>query len=53
MSLRLLTVAVALLVLAAGLWPEPLLAVSGSAVEALITGGPAGREERVVMRESG
>ena len=36
LSLRLLTAAVAVLVLAAGLWPEPLLAVSGRAAEALL-----------------
>jgi hypothetical protein len=35
-----LTAAVALLVLATGLWPEPLLAVSGSAAEALLAGPP-------------
>jgi len=35
LSLRLLTAAVALLVLATGLWPEPLLSVSGRAAEAL------------------
>jgi multicomponent Na+:H+ antiporter subunit D len=40
LSLRLLTVAVAALVLAAGLWPEPLLAVSGRAAQALLL--PAG-----------
>ncbi|MDQ3765430.1 MAG: oxidoreductase [Actinomycetota bacterium] len=37
LSLRALTAALALLVLATGLWPEPLLALSGSAVEALLT----------------
>ena len=37
--LRVLTAALALIVLAAGLWPEPLLAISGSAAEALLTGG--------------
>ena len=42
LPLRLLTAAVALLVLAAGLWPEPLLAVSGRAAEALLAGVPAG-----------
>jgi multicomponent Na+:H+ antiporter subunit D len=36
LSLRLLTAAVALLVLAIGLWPEPLLAVSGRAAQALL-----------------
>ena len=40
LPLRLLTAAVALLVLAAGLWPEPLLAVSGRAAEALLAGSP-------------
>jgi hypothetical protein len=29
----------ALLVLAAGLWPEPLLLLSGQAVDALLAGG--------------
>lgn len=37
---RLLTMAVALLVLVAGLWPEPLLALGGQAVDALLAGGP-------------
>lgn len=37
---RLLTAALALLVLAAGLWPEPLLALSSQAVGALLAGGP-------------
>ena len=40
LPLRLLTAAVALLVLAAGLWPEPLLAVSDRAAEALLAGVP-------------
>ncbi len=40
LALRLLTAAVALLVLATGLWPEPLLAVSGRAAEALLVGAP-------------
>jgi multicomponent Na+:H+ antiporter subunit D len=40
LSLRLLTAAVALLVLATGLWPEPLLSVSGRAAEALTAGSP-------------
>ncbi|MBP2335589.1 multicomponent Na+:H+ antiporter subunit D [Saccharothrix coeruleofusca] len=35
---RLLTAALALLVLALGVWPEPLLAFSGHAVEALLAG---------------
>ncbi len=34
---RLLTAALALLVLVAGLWPEPLLLLSGHAVDALLT----------------
>ena len=38
LPLRVLTAAVALLVVATGLWPEPLLAVSGRAAEALLTG---------------
>ncbi|MFI7679256.1 complex I subunit 5 family protein [Actinophytocola sp. NPDC049390] len=37
---RLLTAALALLVVAAGLWPEPLLVLSGHAVDALMAGGP-------------
>jgi len=41
LSLRLLTAAVALLVLATGLWPEPLLSVSGRAAEALTAGSSA------------
>jgi multicomponent Na+:H+ antiporter subunit D len=36
LPLRLLTAAVALLVLATGLWPEPLLAISGRAADALL-----------------
>lgn len=36
---RLFTAALALLVLAAGLWPEPLLLLSGQAVDALLAGG--------------
>jgi multicomponent Na+:H+ antiporter subunit D len=40
LPLRLLTTAVALIVLAAGVWPEPLLAASGRAAEALLTGAP-------------
>jgi multicomponent Na+:H+ antiporter subunit D len=40
LPLRLLTAAVALIVLAAGLWPEPLLAVSDRAAEALLAGVP-------------
>ena len=40
MPLRVLTAAVALVVLATGLWPEPLLAVSGRAAEALLAGAP-------------
>jgi multicomponent Na+:H+ antiporter subunit D len=36
LALRLLGAAVALLVLAAGLWPEPLLAISGRAAAALL-----------------
>ena len=40
LPLRLLTATVALLVLAAGLWPEPLLAVSDRAAEALLAGVP-------------
>jgi multicomponent Na+:H+ antiporter subunit D len=36
LALRLLTVMVAVLVLAAGLWPEPLLAISGRAAAALL-----------------
>ena len=40
LALRLLAAAVALVVLATGLWPEPLLAVSGRAAEALLVGGP-------------
>jgi multicomponent Na+:H+ antiporter subunit D len=39
LPLRLLTAAVALVVLAAGLWPEPLLAVSDRAAEALLAAG--------------
>jgi multicomponent Na+:H+ antiporter subunit D len=42
LSLRLLTAAMGLLVLATGLWPEPLLAVSARAADALLTRGPAG-----------
>jgi multicomponent Na+:H+ antiporter subunit D len=38
LPLRVLTAAMALLVLATGLWPEPLLAVSGRAAQALLTG---------------
>jgi multicomponent Na+:H+ antiporter subunit D len=38
LPLRAVTAAVAVLVLAAGLWPEPLLALSGHAVDALLTG---------------
>jgi len=40
LALRLLAAAVALVVLATGLWPEPLLAVSGRAAEALLVGAP-------------
>ena len=40
LPLRLLTATVALIVLAAGLWPEPLLAVSDRAAEALLAGVP-------------
>ena len=40
LPLRLLTAVVALIVLAAGLWPEPLLAVSDRAAEALLAGVP-------------
>jgi hypothetical protein len=35
-----LTAALAALVLVTGLWPEPLLAVSGRAAAALLTGTP-------------
>lgn len=38
LSQRMLTGALALVVLAAGLWPEPLLAFSGQAADALLTG---------------
>ncbi|WP_214366267.1 complex I subunit 5 family protein [Pseudonocardia sp. H11422] len=38
LPLRLLTTAVALLVLVAGVWPEPLLAASGRAAEGLLPG---------------
>ncbi|WP_260189502.1 complex I subunit 5 family protein [Actinophytocola gossypii] len=37
---RLVTAALALLVLAAGLWPEPLIALSGHAVDMLLAVGP-------------
>jgi multicomponent Na+:H+ antiporter subunit D len=37
---RLLTATLALGVLAVGLWPEPLLALGGQAVDALLAGGP-------------
>ncbi|MFD7659033.1 complex I subunit 5 family protein [Actinosynnema sp. NPDC059797] len=37
---RLVTAVPALLVLATGLWPEPLLALSGQAVDALLAGAP-------------
>ncbi|MEU7478369.1 proton-conducting transporter membrane subunit [Lentzea sp. NPDC042327] len=37
---RLITAVLALLVLATGLWPEPLLALSGQAVDALLAGAP-------------
>jgi multicomponent Na+:H+ antiporter subunit D len=40
LPLRMLTAALALLVLLAGLWPEPLLALSGLAADALLAGGP-------------
>jgi multicomponent Na+:H+ antiporter subunit D len=36
LPLRVLTAAVAVLVLAAGVWPEPLLAVSDRAAEAVV-----------------
>jgi multicomponent Na+:H+ antiporter subunit D len=37
---RLLAATLALLVLATGLWPEPMLALSGQAVDALLAGAP-------------
>jgi multicomponent Na+:H+ antiporter subunit D len=37
---RAVTAVLAALVLAAGLWPEPLLQVSGRAAQVLLTGGP-------------
>ena len=40
LPLRALTVTLALLILATGLWPEPLLALSNSAVDTLLAGRP-------------
>ena len=39
LAVRALTAALAALVLAAGLWPEPLLAMSGRAADGLLDGG--------------
>jgi len=38
LPLRALTATLALLILVAGLWPEPLLALSNSAVDGLLAG---------------
>jgi multicomponent Na+:H+ antiporter subunit D len=40
LPMRMLTATLALLVLLTGLWPEPLLALSGLAADALLAGGP-------------